>query len=107
MNALSVTQATKQKIVALLDELPPESLTAVEKFVEFLRQQAQDDQIEFLRMQARQRQPLEIAAKEEKPPYLYPTVENPASSLSAWLDLIPGGCGGDALADTEALYDEV
>jgi len=36
----------------------------------------------------------------------YPTVENPSTSLTAWLDLIPGGCGGDALADTEALYDE-
>ena len=36
----------------------------------------------------------------------YPTVENPATSLTAWLDLIPGGCGGDVLADTEALYDE-
>ena len=49
----------------------------------------------------------EVAVAAEKPPYLYPTVENPASSLSAWRDLIPGGCGGDALADTEALYDEV
>ena len=37
----------------------------------------------------------------------YPTVAPPASSLSAWKDLMPGGCGGDALADTEALYDEV
>jgi hypothetical protein len=37
----------------------------------------------------------------------YPTVENPASSLNAWLDLLPEACGGDALADTEALYDEV
>ena len=35
----------------------------------------------------------------------YPTVEDQASSLSAWLDLIPKGYDGDALADTEALYD--
>ena len=41
------------------------------------------------------------------PPYLYPTVALPASSLEAWLNAIPDGCGGDALADTEALYDEV
>ena len=37
----------------------------------------------------------------------YPTVTPPASSLTAWKDLMPEGCGGDALADTEALYDEV
>jgi len=37
----------------------------------------------------------------------YPTVTPPASSLNDWKDLISEGCGGDALADTEALYDEV
>jgi len=37
----------------------------------------------------------------------HPTVANPASSLNNWKDLIPEGCGGDALADTEALYDDV
>lgn len=36
----------------------------------------------------------------------YATVANEPSSLKDWLDLIPDGCGGDALADTEALYDE-
>lgn len=50
------------------------------------------------------------AAEEQKHPRpgaQYPTVANPPSSLKGWLDLIPDGCGGDALADTEALYDEV
>jgi prevent-host-death family protein len=42
-----------------------------------------------------------------RPGAQYPTVANPPSSLKDWLDLIPDGCGGDALADTEALYDEV
>lgn len=42
-----------------------------------------------------------------RPGAQYPTVVNPPSSLKDWLDLIPDGCGGDALADTEALYDEV
>ena len=37
----------------------------------------------------------------------HPTVANPASSLNNWKDLMPEGCGGDALADTEALYDDV
>lgn len=42
-----------------------------------------------------------------RPGAQYPTVANPPFSLKDWLDLIPDGCGGDALADTEALYDEV
>ena len=37
----------------------------------------------------------------------HPTVAPPASSLNAWKDLMPEGCGGDALADTEAPCDEV
>jgi hypothetical protein len=41
------------------------------------------------------------------PAQRHPTVEPPASSLNAWKDLLPEGCGGDALADTEALCDEV
>ncbi len=93
MTTLTTTQETKQRITAWLDDLPPRSLGAVEEFVAFLRQKA------------RQQPPLVVAEKE--PPYLYPTVENPPSSLSAWRDVIPDGCGGDALADTEALYDDV
>lgn len=88
-------QQTKKKIDELLDTLPHDNLVMVQRFVEFLREQV------------REGQPVVISVNDEKPPYLYPTVENPASSLSAWLDLIPDGCGGDALADTEALYDEV
>jgi prevent-host-death family protein len=42
-----------------------------------------------------------------RPGAQYPTVANSPASLKEWLDLIPAGCGGDALADTEALYDEV
>ena len=49
----------------------------------------------------------EAAGAAEKPPYLYPTVENPASSLSEWLNVLPDGYEGDALADSEALYDEL
>ena len=37
-------------------------------------------------------------------PYRYPTVPVPASSLGKFIDLMPP-VGGDALADTEALYD--
>ena len=95
MTILTSTQETKQKIMAWLEELPPNSLTAVEQFVEFLRQKA------------RQQQSLVVVAEKEAPPYLYPTVENPASSLSAWLNLLPEGYEGDALADSEALYDDL
>jgi hypothetical protein len=84
MSVGTSTQSTKQRISELLDELTPKRLQAVEQFVRFLRQQG----------------PLELGSR-------YPTVDNPASSLSAWLDLIPEGYDGDALADTEALYDEV
>ena len=41
-----------------------------------------------------------------RPGARYPTVANEPSSLKDWLNLIPEGCGGDALVDTEALYDE-
>lgn len=84
MEVRAASPTTKERICQLLDELPPDKLRSVEDFVAFLREQG----------------PLLRLAQ-------YPTVENPASSLGAWLDLIPGGCGGDALADSEALYDEV
>mgnify|MGYP006307568659 CR=1 FL=1 len=42
-----------------------------------------------------------------RPGARYPTVANEPSSLKDWEDLIPEGSGGDALVDTEALYDEV
>jgi len=92
---VATSQTTKQRIYKLLDDLPPTSLSVVEQFVEFVHQQAQ------------RRQPVVITSDEEAPSYRYPTVESPASSLSAWLNLLPEGCEGDALADTEALYDEV
>jgi hypothetical protein len=38
--------------------------------------------------------------------YCYPTVSVPLSSLDGLIDIMPG-IEGDALADTEALYDEV
>lgn len=96
MNTVTPTiQQTKQKIDEVLDTLTHENLVVVQRFVEFLREQAL------------QERPVGVNVKEEKAPYLYPTIEVPASSLDAWLDLVPDGCGGDALADTEALYDEV
>jgi hypothetical protein len=77
-------ETAKERISTLLDDLSPEHLKSVEDFVRLLRQEGQSGSGPR-----------------------YPTVENPASSLHAWLDLAPDGYDGDALTDTEALYDEV
>jgi hypothetical protein len=95
MSVSAPAQTTKQRIYELLDDLPSTSLPIVEQFVEFLRQQAQRGQ------------PVVIASIQEAPPYRYPTVALPASSLDTWVNLLPEGYDGDALADTEALYDKV
>jgi len=95
MTDLTAVQDTKQRITTWLDELPPQSLTVVEQFVEFLRQKA------------RQQQTPVVVAEREAPPYLYPTVAAPTSSLKVWNKLLDVGYEGDALADTEALYDEL
>ena len=88
-------QTVQDRIRTLLDELPPESLTAVELFVQFLREQA------------RRGQPVVIASEcKDRYPKHYPTVPVPASSLDGLVGIM-SSVGGDALADTEALYDEV
>ncbi|HHH42405.1 MAG TPA: hypothetical protein ENK56_10440 [Chloroflexi bacterium] len=94
----TATRTSYERLLSLLDELPPASVVVVERFVEFLHEQA------------RRGQPVVTAPEqeqqEEKPPYLYPTVPVPASSLDGLVGIMPP-VGGDALADTEALYDEV
>lgn len=96
-NVQPAVRVTQGRIVSLLDGLPPESLSLVERFVQFLREQA------------RRGEPVVIAStsvREERPPYVYPTVPLPASALDGLIGIMPP-VGGDALADTEALYDEV
>ena len=90
----TVPLTTKQKITKLLDDLPAASLTVVEQFVEFVHDQAQ------------QGQPVVVAADYEPRPYRYPTVPVPPAVLDGLVGLMPP-VGGDALADTEAIYDEV
>lgn len=90
---LSVEQ-TRQKIDELLNTLPPENLVIVQRFIEFVREQA------------RRGQPIGMTKARETPPEYYPTVPVPLSTLDGLVDLMPP-VGGDALADTEALYDEV
>lgn len=84
----------KQKITRLLDDLPPDSLTMVEQFVTFLhQQQIQQDR-------------LNVITAREGTLYRYPTVDNDPSTLGAWLDILSQGYEGNAVADSEALYDE-
>lgn len=78
-------------LTALLAELPPESVQMVEQFARFLRQQAKLGR--------------PVGTVKENPPrYLYPTVPVPASAIDNLIGILPP-VGGDALADTEALYD--
>jgi len=95
MSTVMAPPEVKQRIVNVLDRLPGESLTVVDQFVRFLENQAQ------------QGRPVVAAAEAlEKPRFRYPTVPLPPSSLDNLIGIMPP-VGGDALADTEALYDEV
>jgi hypothetical protein len=77
--------ASRQRIQLLIEEIPAETLPFLEQFLLLLRQHNQP------------------AATS----YRYPTVAMPASSLQKWSNLLDEGYEGDALADTESLYDDV
>ena len=96
MSSTLSVQSTRQTILDLLDELPPERLTVVETLVRLVRDQAQ-----------RGKPGIVAPDSAGLPCFRYPTVPVPACSLDKWMDLVPQGYKGDALADTEALYDEV
>jgi hypothetical protein len=81
----------RERISTLLEQIPAEDLVFVERYIEFLSQQKPPDA---------------VLIQEEKPTYLHPTVPVPAATFINWLNLLPEGYEGDALADTEALYDE-
>jgi hypothetical protein len=84
-------KTTQDRILSLLADLPPDGLAAAEQLVTLLHKYVNTP----------------IAMQSYDPPYHYPTISLPASSLDAWLNLTETGYPGDALADTEALYDEV
>jgi len=80
-------------LASLLADLPPESVQVLEQFARFLREQA------------RLGQRIEVAqGKDKRQPYLYPTVSLPASSLDGLIGIMPP-VGGDALEDSESLYN--
>ncbi|MGC8782082.1 MAG: hypothetical protein ACP5UQ_14570 [Anaerolineae bacterium] len=86
--------AAKQRILSLLNDLPPEGIAVAEQFVRFLHQVA------------RQGLPVDTTTSQQPdtPVFAYPTIGLSPASLDTWLNLMPEGYVGDALADTEALY---
>lgn len=87
------SEQTRQRLITLLKEMSGKELDVIEKFALFIRQQGGQSVVA-------------VAEREGETPYQYPTVPVPASSLSKWSTLLDRGYEGDALADTEALYDD-
>ena len=77
----------RQKIIALVNELPNESLPLLAQFVAFLSSQV-----------------TRAGVMDTGVHLNYPTVSVPAKQLQSLISLLPA-MGGDALADSEALYD--
>ena len=83
---------SKQRIYDLLDELSPEGLEAVEEYVRYLSERV------------RKVQTAADAVSDRPTPFRYPTISLPLASLSGLVGIMPP-VGGNALAETEALYD--
>jgi hypothetical protein len=77
----------RQRIQAMLEEMPPEDVVFVERFVQFMNQ---NQGVGLL--------------QEDLPRYHYPTVALPADAFSQLIGILPP-VEGDALEETEALYD--
>jgi hypothetical protein len=90
----SQDSAVYSRILALLTTLPPESVGVVEQFIQFLHAQSQQGQL------------VAIVPVPEMHAAPSPTIAVPAAVLDGLIGLVPP-IGGDALADTEALYDAV
>lgn len=87
METTLTSHETRERIIALVQSLPAESLPIVEAFVRFVQAQ----QVATLTQPAT--------------PWRYPTVAAPTAVLDRLTGLL-SDVEGDALADTEALYDE-
>ena len=81
---------TKQNILTLLDKLPLENLLMVETFVRFVRDQQHTISASFTDDQAQWR---------------YPTTPAATANLDNLIGIMQD-VGGDALANTESVYDE-
>ena len=78
----------RAQILALLAELPPDSLAVVEQFVRFLHDRGRGERV----IDA-------LTTGERRPLYLYPTVSVPAERITALIGIMPP-VGGDALIDS-------
>ncbi|MCA9944243.1 MAG: hypothetical protein KC449_12225 [Anaerolineales bacterium] len=83
-------QQERQKIIALLNQLPADSLPMVETFIRFMQTQP----------------PVAQATTKEPTPWLYPTVPVAAESVDRLIGIMPD-VEGDALLDSEMAFDEV
>ena len=83
----------QQRILTLLDDLPPEGVAVAEQFMQFLHEVVQ--QGTSLR---------EIGQPVAPRVFAHPVIGLPSASLLAWSNLAWAGYEGDALADSEALY---
>ncbi len=97
--AVEETDAARDRLRKLLDQLPAESLPVVEAFLRFLNRQAEEQKPVVLT------EPQSAGEKQHSPRYP-DTVTVPISALREVIGILPEGYEGDALADTEALYDE-
>ncbi|MCW1968298.1 MAG: hypothetical protein KIH69_009310 [Anaerolineae bacterium] len=88
----------RQKIIALVNELPNESLPLLAQFVEFLSSQVPRTNT------VKTKKNTDIVVADTAVHLNYPTVSVPAKQLQSLISLLPA-MGGDALADSEALYD--
>ena len=84
------TKALQREIAGQMKDLPLEELLALREFTVFLRQRS-------LREQSVASASILLRR---------PTVEMSADSLLGLMDILPP-IGGDALTDSEALYDEL
>ena len=87
-------EALQEKILTLIADLPPESLTIIEQFVRFIRAQVENGLVIDSHN-----------VHKVSPPYLYPTVGVPASIIKDLMGIAPP-VGGDALEDSEKLYND-
>ncbi len=82
---------TRERLLTLLNDLPPEKLAAVEYYARFVHEQARNGYAV-------------VVEGKNYSSFMYPTVHLPASTFTKLCNLMPP-VGGDALADTESLYD--
>jgi len=93
---ISMPIPPRQKIIALVNELPNESLPLLAQFVEFLSSQVTRANT------VKTKRHIDTVVTDTVVHLNYPTVPVPAKQLQSLISLLPA-MGGDAFADSEAL----